>query len=296
MKKETYLLNRLSEIINWIEKNIRLEITLDDIASNSHLSKFYLHRIFKQATGLSLLEYVRSRKLATSLSDLMNKDLRVIDIAQEYGFEYHQSYIRAFKREYGITPAQFRNGTTPVKVVERFNLENCYQVDDGLIFKPIHVMLPAFFVAGNRRIVYISDNFQNQTANDYALTFYYKDRHRIKNAVDPDTYIGLTWVPKDSREFTYYTPSIQVNEGSPVPEGMIVERIPSNEYAVFKYIGNHHPNEISSKTLKTIWEYIYGSWIKENKQLNTYSFERINPLQADDYCEVELFFPFITLN
>ncbi|WP_442602858.1 AraC family transcriptional regulator [Paenibacillus sp. KN14-4R] len=294
MKSEPYLTNRLSETINWIEANIRLEITLDDIASNAYLSKFYLHRVFKQATGLSLLEYVRSRKLALSLLDLIHTSLRISDIAQEYGFGHHQSYIRAFIREFGMTPTEFRNGAEPVKVVERFNIKDCYQVDDGLVFKPTYVVLPTFFVAGFRKTVYINDNIENQTANDYARTFYYEERPRIKNAIDPDTYIGLTWVPMCNSDFTYYTPSIRVKEGHPVPKGMLVERIPANKYAVFKYIGNHHPNEISSKTLKTIWEYIYGRWMKENNHLNTYSFERINPLQAEDYCEMELFFPKIT--
>jgi len=292
MRSESNLTNRLAEIINWIEANIRLDITLDDIAANAYLSKFYLHRVFKQATGLSLLEYVRSRKLALSLLDLIHTNLRISDIAQEYGFGHHQSYIRAFIREFGRTPTEFRNGMEPVKVVERFNIKDCYQVDDGLVFKPAHVVLPTFFVAGYRKPVYIKDNIENQTANDHARTFYYEERPRIKNAIDPDTYIGLTtWVPLSNNDFTYYMPSIRVYEGHTVPEGMLVERIPANQYAVFTYIGNHHPNEISSKTLRTIWDYIYGQWMKENNQLNTYSFERINPLQAEDYCEMELFFP-----
>lgn len=292
MNSESYLTNRLSEIINWIEANIRIEMTLDDIASHAYLSKFYLHRVFKQATGLSLLEYVRSRKLALSLLDLIHTNLRISDIAQEYGFSHHQTYIRAFIREFGMTPTEFRTGVEPVTVIERFNIKDCYQVDDGLVFKPAHVVLPTFFVAGYKKTVYINDNIENQTANNYAQTFYYEERPHIKNAMDPDTYIGLTtWPPMSNSDFTYYMPSIRVEEGHTVPEGMLVERIPANKYAVFKYIGNHHPNEISSKTLMTIWEYIYDHWMKENNQLNTYSFERINPLQSEEYCEIELFFP-----
>ena len=49
--------------VNYIENNIYNKITLDDVAQQSGISKYHLHRMFKSLTGESLMEYVQSRKL-----------------------------------------------------------------------------------------------------------------------------------------------------------------------------------------------------------------------------------------
>jgi AraC family transcriptional regulator len=55
-----------------------------------------------------LAGYIRSRKLAVSLDDLLKTNSTLFNIALDYGFEYEQSYRRAFKHEFGITPGEYR--------------------------------------------------------------------------------------------------------------------------------------------------------------------------------------------
>ncbi|HHW09397.1 MAG TPA: helix-turn-helix transcriptional regulator [Firmicutes bacterium] len=94
--------------IEYIEKNIKNNISLDDLAKASYMSKFHLSRVFQSITGYPPIEYARARKLTCSLNELIHTDRKISDIAQEYGFDHEQSYIRAFKRHFGMTPAQFR--------------------------------------------------------------------------------------------------------------------------------------------------------------------------------------------
>lgn len=48
------------------------------------------------------MEYVQSRKLTSSLNELLSTNMRIIDIGLNYGFDYEQSYIRAFRRNLAL--------------------------------------------------------------------------------------------------------------------------------------------------------------------------------------------------
>jgi AraC family transcriptional regulator len=98
----------LENVLIDIEKDIRAGITVYILAKRYSLSLRHLQRIFKTALKQTLTDYIRSRKLASSLNDLFKTDLKLSYIALDYGFGSKQTYIRAFKREYGITPGHLR--------------------------------------------------------------------------------------------------------------------------------------------------------------------------------------------
>ena len=53
----------IAESLNYIENNIKDKITIDEIASNAGYTKFYFSRLFKQEMNVSIMEYVRERKM-----------------------------------------------------------------------------------------------------------------------------------------------------------------------------------------------------------------------------------------
>jgi len=100
--------NLLENVMIDVEDGIREGINVDILAKRYSLSYRHLQRLFKLSFKQSLADYIRSRRLVESLSDLLKTDRKLIDIALEFGFEYDQSYIRAFKREFGMTPGNLR--------------------------------------------------------------------------------------------------------------------------------------------------------------------------------------------
>jgi len=100
--------NLLENVLLDIEKGIREGINSGFLAEKYTLSEGYLRKLFKFTFKQSLGSYIRSRKLAASLDDLVKTDSNILNIAIEYCFSYEQTYIRAFKREFGITPGDFR--------------------------------------------------------------------------------------------------------------------------------------------------------------------------------------------
>jgi AraC-like DNA-binding protein/ABC-type glycerol-3-phosphate transport system substrate-binding protein len=110
-------------LLDIIEYNFE-ETNIDLISDDFGISSRHLQRLFKLAFNQSLGSYIRSRKLAASVDDLLNTRLNILNIALDYGFEYEQSYIRSFRREYGITPGDVRKTGKLLKITPPLNLLN----------------------------------------------------------------------------------------------------------------------------------------------------------------------------
>ena len=102
--------NLLENVLTDIEEGIGIGngIYSGILAERYALSERHLRRMFKFAFKQSLGGYIRSRRLKASLDDLLKTDSNILDIALKYGFCYEQSYRNAFKREFRMTPGNFR--------------------------------------------------------------------------------------------------------------------------------------------------------------------------------------------
>jgi AraC family transcriptional regulator len=92
----------LENVLIEIENGIKYGINANELAEIYSLSTTHLQRLFKFAFNQTIGCYIRSRRLAASLDDLLKTDCKILDIALDYGFDYEQSFIRAFKREFGV--------------------------------------------------------------------------------------------------------------------------------------------------------------------------------------------------
>jgi len=98
----------LENVLIDIEEGIRKSINADILAQKYSLSKRHLERLFELVYKQPLSGYIRSRRLTASLVDLLKTNSKILSIALDFGFDYEQSYIRAFKREFGVSPGEFR--------------------------------------------------------------------------------------------------------------------------------------------------------------------------------------------
>lgn len=113
-KKTTEL---ILQIVTYIEEHIEEKLTVEEISRSVYLSPAHLQRIFEFAFDVPVAEYVRSRKLQKSLYLLYDTDAKISDIAYDIGFEHESSYIRSFKREFGMTPGEARKHPERIPVI-----------------------------------------------------------------------------------------------------------------------------------------------------------------------------------
>lgn len=86
-------------------------ITIDDVAEHAGFSTDYFNRIFLAHTGFNVMEYIRFSRMKKAAHLLRTTDHDVLEIALDCGYEAHESFTRAFKKQYDISPAEYRKQT-----------------------------------------------------------------------------------------------------------------------------------------------------------------------------------------
>lgn len=288
------LIKNLDKVINYIEEHIEEKLTLDKISSKCYFSKFYLSRVFKSTLNISMMEYVRKRKLARSVHDLLHTEAKISDIADKYNFSHTAAYIRAFKNTYGISPKRVLKEKIPVKVFEKLDINKFKSLRDNMfVIEPTIVLKTGFNIVGVKHKIYFDDNVKNHSAASAAMNFIINYRDKIKKALHPNIYIGYCEFPKDADNYKYYIPSFYINNTKKIPEGMVKLSISPNQYAVFKFVYFQDITSISVNDFKEDDAYI-NKWLTNSqfKMSKNFMFERIDlSLIRDDYCEIEIFVP-----
>lgn len=88
----------------YIEKNLKQKISIEEIADYVGYSKFYFSRMFKQEMNISVMEYVKERKVICASESILQGN-KILDVAIEYGWESHSGFVKAFKSYYGFSPS-----------------------------------------------------------------------------------------------------------------------------------------------------------------------------------------------
>ena len=98
---------KIQPLLNYINEHLCEELTIEHLAETAYLSRFYLMRRFKAATGYSIHQYITSKRLLLARSRLAS-GLPVTQICYECGFKDYSSFSRAFKERFHISPKDYR--------------------------------------------------------------------------------------------------------------------------------------------------------------------------------------------
>lgn len=146
MKKDTYEKRAkiANDVMNYIYKFIDTNINIDELSMELNISKFHLHRIFKDEFGKNIYESIKSIRLQKASNLLItNKYSTITNIAQMTGYSSQTSFLRAFKERFEMTPKEWKNGGYKEysnKIVEKFSTNS--QIIDFSKIEPIIVKMP----------------------------------------------------------------------------------------------------------------------------------------------------------
>ena len=96
----------IQQSLDYIEDNLQTEITATELAEMAGFSLFHYYRLFQQATGLPVMQYILRRRLLHGVYAMKQGNTK-IDAALLYGFDTYAGFYKAFCREFGSTPSEF---------------------------------------------------------------------------------------------------------------------------------------------------------------------------------------------
>ena len=99
--------NLLEEIIVYLEQHLQDKITLQDMAHRFHASQSSISQLFRKELGTSFYHFLTQRRLLVA-KGLLKQKSSATEISQLIGFSDYSTFYRAFKKEYGISPLQYR--------------------------------------------------------------------------------------------------------------------------------------------------------------------------------------------
>ena len=100
----------------YIQSHLTEPITLYDLAQSCGLSPWYASRVFKELSGKTPFEYIRACRISQAALKLRDEQVKVIDVALDFVFDTHEGFTRAFSRQFGINPMQYKKNPRPVKL------------------------------------------------------------------------------------------------------------------------------------------------------------------------------------
>jgi AraC family transcriptional regulator len=243
-------MNPVGRALWYIESHFAGEITLDDVANVSGVSRYHLSRAFGEATGRSLMCYLRGRRLTEAARSLSAGASDILCVALDAGYWSHEAFTRAFRDQFGLTPETVRAQrhldnlalVEPIKMDETLlaNLEPP-RLEDG---KPL-------LIAG------LGERYSCETSTAIPAQWQRFLPHfgNIPGQIGRTAY-GVRCNSDDDGNFDYVC-GVEVAGFSELPAEFSRVRIPAQRYAVF-----NHRDHVSTirRTINTIW----SKWLPES--------------------------------
>jgi AraC-like DNA-binding protein len=106
-------INAVQSMQDYIELHIKEPITMYMVSRAAGYSPWHSTRIFKELTGHTPFDYIRTLRLSQAATKLKDEDVKIIDVAMDFVFETHEGFTRAFSKHFGVTPRSYRKNALP---------------------------------------------------------------------------------------------------------------------------------------------------------------------------------------
>lgn len=101
--------NTIFNVIQYVDREFRNKLQLQDLARHFHMNSTYLGQLFRKHTGQRFSEYLNEKRIEESKSLLKSTQLKISDIALQVGYSNTDYFIDKFKMVVGVVPSVYRN-------------------------------------------------------------------------------------------------------------------------------------------------------------------------------------------
>jgi len=230
-----------------IESRLRSEISLAEIAAASGLSRFYLLRAFGDATGHSVMRYVRARRLTEAARQLAAGASDILAVALDAGYGSHEAFTRAFRDQFGVTPEAVRaqGHVDNIKLMDPVTLDASRFVE---------LQAPRFDTGRTWLIAGLGERYSFETNRGIPFQWQRFAPYigHVPGQIGTTTY-GVCCNSDGSGHYEYIA-GVEVPSFAGLPRELSCIRIPEQKYAVF----SHHAH---ISTLRGCIHTIWNKWL-----------------------------------
>ena len=241
-------IEHIEHALEYIEANLKAEISLFNLAKASGYSEYHFLRVFKQVTCLTPADYIRKRRLSEIAREMDESNRTVSDIAFEYGFNSKENFTRAFKSEHNVLPTEYKSAGNSLKLFDRFRIDIPF-----FEVMPKIANMDGFTLTGFHNTEDTPSKFWNlynctklslrlsggKTVTDYGVSSWNSDKKSV------DYFIGIR--SDDANEEIAGTSQIE---------------IPGGLYAIFATPSASHADFVNA--IHRTWHYILNVWIQKS--------------------------------
>jgi AraC family transcriptional regulator len=253
-------LTAICRALDFVEDNLREEITVADMADAAGYSLYHFCRTFNSLVHHTPYDYLMRRRLSESARELVETDKRIIDTAFDYRFNSPETYSRAFKRMFGLQPSQWKEqGRLDRRfLMSRLTCKHLEHVSDGNYLKPTLEERDAFQVVGVMTLV--------EDGGEVVSRLWEILARELEGIEDAECY-GITWYPGGWEEHGFfYMAAVGVEAVDGTNPALVVKAIPPLKCACFIHKG-------SRGDLHLTLDYIYQTWLPKSGERLAYPLE-----------------------
>ncbi|SMF85773.1 transcriptional regulator, AraC family [Paenibacillus uliginis N3/975] len=278
-------LDRMNSAIEYLETHLTETIDYDQIARIACCSTYHFQRMFSFIASVPLSEYIRRRRLTLAAFELQNSDVKVIDIALNYGYESPEAFSRAFKKMHGVMPKSARDKGVTLKAYPRLSFHISIRGDVEMNYKIEEK--EAFEMFGVSTVVSIDGfveipAFWNKCVSDGTV-----DRIRdAANLNENDQIHGIKY--NKGKNYSYMIGYFIPQSG--LQRGFEKLHIAPQTYAIF----TTGINPDGQSGILELWKRIWGEWFPTcNYELvNAPEFEMVYD-RGNNMYETEIWIPIV---
>lgn len=270
---------RLAKSIDFIEAHLTEPFSLEEVSRKAYSSLSHFHRIFAFMTGFTMKAYIRKRRLSAAAHELMCTNRNILDIALKYQYQTHETFTRAFKKEYGMNPNIFRNRKQEHVLFEKIDILNPEyknrHVDNDIGIR--FVTYRQFTVTGFGIDTTLEEERNERDIPAFITqVFDRKLTDQIPGIINPDIFYGI-YSNLDVHNNFRFSLAFETEETGTIASSMDRYVIPPRNYVVFS------ANGPLPEKLVNAWHYIYGNWLPNSpyKREKGFDFETYDTAKTD---------------
>ena len=276
----------MEKSVDYIESNIKENLTAQMIAEYSGYSLYHFGRIFLAYYGMSVMEYVLKRRLSLAMHHVYN-GAKIIDAALLYGFETASGFSKAFRRFYQCSPTQY--------LQDYQSYQEHALISEAGVSKDILEKNVRFEQKGDFKVIGFSTQpmTMNTDNKEEMVAAWYDVEHD-----GPETYLYETLDPSkhgevgifisDEEGESRYILGVIMDSFEKAEMGMTCLEIPEATYAVFTTVPfdeSANPGMFAQNIRKT-WKGIFENWLSNNDFI--YDFEKLDFEYYDERCHSDV--------